>query len=342
MSSCVEAGGPLALSMGDPAGIGGEITLQAWARRAGGGVPAFFAVDDPERLSGLARALGIGGSIRAIGEPEEAAAIFPEALPVLPLGRKVAARPGYSDCAGAGAALASLDRCIELAQSGRAGGLVTNPIDKRMARAAGMAEAGQTEYIAARCGAAQAGLMLLAAPALKTALVTTHLPLLEVPAALTREKILEAGLRLARGLEEDFGLSAPRIAVCGLNPHAGEGGILGREELEVIAPAVGDLAERGVLVSGPHPADSLFHEAARKTYDAALCMYHDQALIALKTLDFAHGVNVTLGLPIVRASPDHGTGSDIAGRGVADPSSLLAALRLAGEIARTRARARAR
>lgn len=320
--------------MGDPAGIGGELTLAAWiARRESG--PTFFAVDCPERLTAIAKSLGLDAPIRE-ATPENASSIFRDALPVLPQSLPAQPTPGRPDPKHARAAIASIELATKLALAGRAAGLVTNPVYKRNLYDAGFDYPGQTEFVGALTDPAAQPIMLLASPALRVAPLTTHLPLTAAIAEVTTDAIVKLGAALAKALAQDFGCDPARIAVAGLNPHAGEEGKMGREEIDIIAPAVAALNKLGVAATGPHSPDSMFHEEARAHYDAVLCMYHDQALIPLKTLDFRSGVNVTLGLPVVRTSPDHGTAFDIAGRGVADPSSFMAALDLAAAIARRR------
>jgi 4-hydroxythreonine-4-phosphate dehydrogenase len=328
----------LALTMGEPAGIGGEIALSAWLARHETGIPPFFAIDDPERLRRLAARLGWPVPVQ-IATPETAERIFGAALPVLPLALARPPAPGTPDPANAAAVIASITQGARLAQAGRAAALVTNPIQKETLYTAGFAHPGHTEYLAELGGAPVA--MMLVCPGLRVVPVTIHQALRAAMEALTAERIVAAGRIAAAGLRRDFGIARPRLAVAGLNPHAGEGGALGREEIEIIAPAIAALRADGIAVTGPFPADTMFHAAARQRYDAALCMYHDQALIPLKTIDFEHGVNVTLGLPFIRTSPDHGTALDIAGRGTASPASLVAALRLAGDMARTHNRAAA-
>jgi len=326
---------PIAITMGEPSGIGGELTLSAWrARRRTG--PAFIVLDCPERLAALARRLGIEAPIRE-ATPETAADIFPDALPVLPSPLAAPVEPGRPTTAQARAAIASIEQATKLAAAGRVAALVTNPVYKRSLYDAGFAYPGQTEFVGALTDPAAQPIMLLAGPQLRVAPLTTHVPLTEAIAAVSVEKIVRLGAGLAQALAQDFGCAPARIAVAGLNPHAGEEGKMGREEVDVIGPAVAALRAAGVAATGPFSPDSMFHASARAAYDAALCMYHDQALIPLKTLDFQSGVNVTLGLPVVRTSPDHGTAFDIAGKGLADPSSFLAALDLAAEIARRRA-----
>jgi 4-hydroxythreonine-4-phosphate dehydrogenase len=323
---------PLALSLGDPAGVGPEIIVKAWRilRHLG---PQFVVIGDARRL-----AAPIGGEstpIRVVQRPDEAGPIFESALPVLDV-------PPTGEAA-AGEIIRWIEVAAGLALSGAASGLVTAPIAKAPLYAAGFRFPGHTEFLGelapAPPGEARGPVMMLTAADLRVALVTVHEPLARVPGLLTLEAIVNAGLVTARALIRDFGIERPRLAVAGLNPHAGEGGALGGEEIAIVEPAVRALRQSGVDVTGPHPADSLFHAEARARYDAALCLYHDQALIPVKMLDFWGGVNVTLGLPIVRTSPDHGVGYDIAGKDLARPDSLIAALRLAGEIAARRAAA---
>ena len=327
---------PLALTMGEPAGIGGEITLLAWLQRAEARLPPFFVLDDPVRLERLATGLGWTVPVRPIASPEAAVGVFAQALPVLPLPQAIQAVAGRPDPANAAAVIAAVTTAVSLVAAGRAAALVTNPIQKEALYAAGFRHPGHTEFLAELAGGVMP-VMMLACPELRVVLVTIHQPLREALAALTTERIVATGRIAAAGLARDFAIARPRLAVAGLNPHAGEHGTLGREELDIIAPAVAELRAAGIVAAGPAPADTLFHAEARRRYDAVICMYHDQALIPLKTIDFAGGVNVTLGLPFVRTSPDHGTALDIAGSGKADPRSLIAALRLAGEMATCRA-----
>jgi 4-hydroxythreonine-4-phosphate dehydrogenase len=316
--------------MGDPAGIGGEIALAAWRRRDG--LPPFFLIDDPKRLRAIA-----SDPVEPIGAPEQAAAVFPRALPVLPLDLPAPSRPGVPEPENARATLRSIDSAVALARAGRAAAVVTNPVTKKLLQdGAGFAFPGHTEYLA-HLGGVRRTVMMLVAPGLRVVPVTIHVPLAEVPRLLT-PALIEDTARIAHAsLVRDFGIARPRLAVSGLNPHAGEGGAIGREELETIGPALDRLRGEGFDISGPMPADTMFHPAARARYDAALTMFHDQGLVAIKTLDFAHGVNATLGLPFVRTSPDHGTAYDIAGTGRADPTSLIEALRLAACMAAARA-----
>lgn len=328
---------PLALTMGEPAGIAGEITLKAWLSKPRGMGP-FFVIADPEALAREARALDLSVPITEITAPEEVAAVFADALPVLAEPLVHAVIPGHPDAANACAVIAAIRRAVELARPGRVSAVVTNPINKKVLAEAGFPHPGHTEYLGELTGCANP-VMMLACPALRVVPVTVHLPLKAAIAALTTDMIFTAGETTARALVADFAIRTPRVAVAGLNPHAGEDGMLGTEDSSTIAPAVARLKAAGIAAFGPVPADSLFHARARKTYDAVICMYHDQALIPLKTIDFDDGVDVTLGLPIVRTSPDHGTAFEIAGCGVARESSLLAALSMARSIAANRTRA---
>jgi 4-hydroxythreonine-4-phosphate dehydrogenase len=326
---------PLALTMGDPAGIGGEIALMAWQRRRT--LPTFFIIDDAERLARLARRIGLAVPVVAIAAPEEAAAAFASALPVLKLSAPVAAVPGRPDPGSAALVVESIDRAVALVREGRAGAVVTNPVHKTTLYEQGFPDPGHTEYLGRIAGLATAPVMMLAIPGLRVVPVTVHLSLVEALRTLDAPRIVHAARIAAAALASDFAIPRPRLAVAGLNPHAGEGGHLGREEIEIIAPAIAELARDGIAVRGPLAPDTMFHAAARAGYDAAICMYHDQALIPLKTLDFDRGVNVTLGLPFVRTSPDHGTAFDIAGTGRANPESLIAAIELARTMAANRA-----
>lgn len=330
---------PLALSIGDPAGIGPELAVLAWHARKTQNVPPFFAVHGAGVLQAASHRMGLTTPVERIGKPGEACAGFANGLPVL--GDEDAPyRPGKPDDAGARLALSSLQNATSAAFEGEAAGVVTLPVAKSRLAAIGFAHPGQTEFLAAACGLEDdASVMMLAGPSLKAVPLTVHLALCDVPGSLSVALIHRRGLTVAKALRRDYGIAAPRLAVTGLNPHAGEGGAFGREEIEIIAPAIKALRADGVDASGPHPADALFAPRSRETFDAALCMYHDQALIPVKALDFDQGVNVTLGLPIVRTSPDHGTAFDIAGAGRADPGATLAALRMAGEIAARRTNA---
>ena len=331
-------GAPLAVTMGDPAGIGPEITLAAWQRLAGR--HPFAVLADPDHLAALALSLGRDVPVRAVESMAEAAAVFARALPVLPEKLAAPVVPGSPDPRHAPAIVRSVERAVALARSGAASAVVTNPLAKTTLLEAGIGHTGHTMWLRDLAGGGTP-VMMLAGPLLRVVPVTVHVPLAAVPRLLTAEAIVDAGRVAASALIRDFGLAAPRLAVAGLNPHAGESGTVGREEIEVIAPAIAALRDAGIDATGPHPADSLFHAEARAGYDAALCMYHDQALIPIKALDFANAVNVTLGLSIVRTSPDHGTAYALAGTGRADPTSLVAAITLAGLIADRRALRRA-
>ncbi|KAA0583193.1 4-hydroxythreonine-4-phosphate dehydrogenase PdxA [Azospirillum sp. B21] len=327
---------PLALTMGEPAGVGGDITLKAWAARHEAAVPPFVVLDDPDRLSALAAKLGMAVPVREVANPGDAVALFDRALPVLPvrLGDPVVA--GTPDPVNGAAVIASIDRAVALVQAGQAAAVVTNPIQKSSLYAAGFRHPGHTEYLAHLAGLTEEPIMMLAAADLRVVPVTIHVSVRDAVDLLTSEAIVHAGRVTAAALARDFGIERPRLAVAGLNPHAGEGGAMGREEIDIIAPAIATLRADGIDVSGPRPPDTMFHAAARRGYDAALCMYHDQALIPVKTVDFDSGVNITLGLPFVRTSPDHGTALDIAGTGAANATSLIAALRTAEDMARNR------
>ncbi|MEA3051638.1 MAG: 4-hydroxythreonine-4-phosphate dehydrogenase [Sphingomonadales bacterium] len=320
---------PLAVALGDPAGIGPEITAKAWERRETDGLAPFFAVGAPEALRAV-----WGGPIEVVAGPDEAARCFRQALPVIRIDAAGSTVPGQPTLEGARNALDSLELAVGLTRSGASSGLVTGPVSKAQLYAIGFTHPGQTEFVAERCGiAAEMVAMMLAGPTLRTVPVTTHVALRDVPGLITTELIVTRGRTTIRALRRLFGIERPRLAVAGLNPHAGEGGALGREEIDIILPAIERLREEEGDVTGPHSADTMFHERARARYDAALCLYHDQALVPLKTLHFDEGVNITLGLPIVRTSPDHGTAFDIAGRGRAEPTAMLAALRMAAACA---------
>ncbi len=326
---------PLALTIGEPAGIGPDLTLAVWRRRIELGLPAFYLIGDTDFLGGRARALGLDVPLATVA-PEEAGAAFERALPVVPLGLSVTAASGKPDASSAPAAIASIRRAVADVLAGRAAAVVTNPVAKNVLYRSGFAEPGHTEFLAKLAeeatGKAAHPVMMLWSAELAVVPVTIHLPLREVVSRLTAELVLETGRIVARDLAARFNIARPRIAVAGLNPHAGEEGALGEEDRVVVAPAVKQLRAEGIDAIGPLPADTLFHAQARARYDVAMCMYHDQALIPIKTLAFDRAVNVTLGLPFVRTSPDHGTAFDIAGTGNADPSSLVAALALAARL----------
>lgn len=323
---------PFALTMGDPAGIGPDVTLLTWQSRQHQPVPPFFVLACPDMLAARARKLGLSVPIAVVNDPEAATATFARALPVLPVPLTAEVHPGKPDIAAGPAVQASIEQAVELVYEGRARAVVTNPISKAVLYASGFAFPGHTEFLAelaSRRGPSIRPVMLLVSDVLKVVPITIHIPLVDVPEALTSELIVETLHVTADGMRRYFGLENPRLAVTGLNPHAGEDGALGDEEETIILPALEQARAEGMTVSGPHPADTLFHEAARANYDVALGMYHDQALIPVKTLAFDTGVNVTLGLPFIRTSPDHGTAFAIAGTGKASPNSLIEALRLA-------------
>jgi 4-hydroxythreonine-4-phosphate dehydrogenase len=326
---------PLALTQGDPSGIGPELTLRAFAARIAARLPPFFVIADPAHLSRVARMLGVDVAIEETSAGQ-AADVFPRALPVVPVGRPVRGDFGAPLADDATATVASIERAVASVVAGAARAVVTNPIAKSVLYAAGFSHPGHTEFLGELATRHYGGrfrpVMMLWAEELAVVPITIHIPLSEAPRRLTRELIVETGEIVARDLARRFGLATPRLAFSGINPHAGEDGALGREEIDIIAPAIGDLRAKGIDAAGPFPADTMFHAAARKTYDVALCPTHDQALIPIKTLAFDRGVNVTLGLPFVRTSPDHGTAFDIAGKGVADATSLIEAIRLAGRM----------
>jgi 4-hydroxythreonine-4-phosphate dehydrogenase len=322
---------PIALTMGDPAGIGGELTLRAWRTLHRSG-PCFMAIDDPARLAALSADI----PITELASPESARTVFAEALPVLSVRLAAAARPGHPDKANAKAVIASIERAASLCLQGAVSGMVTNPINKAALYDAGFAHPGHTEFLAELSGVHGKQIMMLVSPELRVVPVTVHASLRNSIAKLTTEAIVAAARTTAAALQRDFRIARPRLAIAGLNPHAGEQGALGDEETTIIGPAIATLRAEGIDVSGPWPPDTMFTAKARTRYDAAICMYHDQALIPLKTLDMDHGVNLTLGLPIVRTSPDHGTAYDIAGKGIANPASLIAAIELAALLATRR------
>src|SRR6478672_797324 len=324
---------PLAVSLGDPAGIGPEVIAKCWDSRGEFGLTPFVAIGDARAISAV-----WDGPVEVIDDPRQADNAFHVGLPLIQINSAHADTPGQPSVAGAHCSLDSLEIAVGLARSGSASAVVTGPVAKEQLYGIGFQHPGQTEFVAERCGISAGNVvMMLAGPTLRTVPVTTHLPLSQVPRALTSALIESRGRAALRGLQRNFGIAEPRLAVSGLNPHAGESGELGREELEIIEPAIAALAAEGWRVTGPHPADTMFHERARANYDAALCMYHDQALIPIKALHFEEAVNVTLGLPIVRTAPDHGTAFDIAGQDRADARPMAAAIRMAAECSFIRA-----
>jgi 4-hydroxythreonine-4-phosphate dehydrogenase len=324
---------PLAVSLGDPAGIGPEVVAKCWDNRHQFGLPPFVAIGDGHSIAAI-----WDGPIEVVDDPGQADAAFDSALPLIQVPAASGDLPGHPSVAGAHCSLDSLELAVGLARSGSVAAVVTGPVAKEQLYAIGFQHPGQTEFVAERCGVSPGNVvMMLAGPTLRTVPVTTHLPFHEVTAQLTSALIESRGRAALRGLQRNFGIAEPRLAISALNPHAGEGGQLGREEIEIIEPAIAALAAEGWRVTGPHPADTMFHDRARANYDAALCMYHDQALIPIKALHFEEAVNVTLGLPIVRTAPDHGTAFDIAGQDKADPRPMAAAIRMAAESAGLRA-----
>jgi 4-hydroxythreonine-4-phosphate dehydrogenase len=337
VSPAVDGGAPLALTQGDPAGIGLELAVRAWQERATPGLPPFILIADPAAVARAASLFGVADAV-AVCDPSEARALFESRLPVMATGHRAEVSFGQPDPATAAGTIGAIDLAVGLVQSGRAAAVVTNPIAKSVLYEAGFNHPGHTEYLAALAAnmwgiPAPLPVMLLWSEDLAVVPVTIHVPLRTVPELLTTDLVVETGRVVAADYASRFGMRAPRLAVAGLNPHAGEGGALGKEDDAVVRPAVERLKQLGIDARGPLPADTMFHARARKGYDVALCMYHDQALIPIKTLAFDTGVNCTLGLPFVRTSPDHGTAFDIAGRGIARPDSLVAALRLAARLA---------
>jgi 4-hydroxythreonine-4-phosphate dehydrogenase len=325
------------LTSGDPAGIGPDITLASWWKRRDAGLPAFAVLGDASAFQERAHLLNLDVPCQEIETFDQVAGIFADALPVLPVRLASPVQPGAPNVSAVPAILASIERGVDLALSGEASAVVTNPIAKHVLLQAGFPHPGHTDFlgeVALKRGHQAHPVMMLSGAGLRTVPVTVHIPLAVVPRTLTKQMIVDTAMTTASDLKRWFGIVAPRLALTGLNPHAGENGMMGDEEERIIKPAIAALRDAGLTVSGPHPADTLFHERARQTYDAAIAMYHDQALIPLKTLAFDEGVNVTLGLPFIRTSPDHGTAFDIAGSGKARPDSLIAALTLAAQMAR--------
>ncbi|MBX5083616.1 4-hydroxythreonine-4-phosphate dehydrogenase PdxA [Rhizobium lentis] len=330
---------PLALSQGDPAGIGPDITLMAWLRRRELGLPPFFLIGDPDVLALRARQLNLAVSIREISKTDEVTGLFADALPVMSVPAGIEVVAGEPHAATAKGTIAAIEKAVSLVISGEALAVVTNPIAKAVLYEAGFRFPGHTEFLAdlaARAvGRPVTPVMMLSGPKLRAIPVTIHIPIRDVPQALTDELLLETCRIAHEDLRQRFGIDAPRLAVAGLNPHAGESGMIGTEDEDVIRPAIQRLRDEGIDAIGPLPADTMFHDEARARYDVAICMYHDQALIPAKALGFDDSVNVTLGLPFVRTSPDHGTAFGIAGKGLAREQSLVAALKLAAQLGRT-------
>jgi 4-hydroxythreonine-4-phosphate dehydrogenase len=326
----------LAVSLGEPAGIGPELILRAWcAARDRCDIPPFLVTGDAAFLTKTAGLLSLRVPVVACAA-EAAAALFPRALPVIDLGNKITAEPGAPTTANAAAVIASIERAVGLVRKGICAGLVTAPIAKHVLQGEGFRHPGHTEYLgqlATRLWRENfVPVMMLWSSDLAVVPVTVHIPLAEVPRRLSTALIVATGRVVARDISSRFGIAMPRLAVTGLNPHAGENGMLGFEDQTIVAPAIEQLRAQGIMASGPHPADTMFHARVRQTYDVALAMYHDQALVPIKTIAFNEAVNVTLGLPFIRTSPDHGTAFDIAGKGVARDASFIAALVLAGRL----------
>lgn len=326
---------PLAVALGDPAGIGPEIAAKAWAARGAHSLHPFFAVGDARSVETV-----WSGPVVRISDPDEAVPAFERGLPVIQMEDAGPIAPGLPSLEGARCSLDSLELAAGLTRAGISSGLVTGPVSKSQLYAIGFRHPGQTEFVAERCGIARDNVaMMLSGPSLRVVPITTHVPLAQVPSLLTVELLVAKARTTARGLTRNFGIAAPRLAFAGLNPHAGENGAMGREEIDIILPAIAQLRDEGIDVTGPLAADAMFHPRARATYDVAMCLYHDQGLIPLKTLHFDEGVNMTLGLPIVRVAPDHGTAFAIAGRDEAIPGAMIAAIKLAATAAEHRARA---
>ncbi|MHA0327858.1 4-hydroxythreonine-4-phosphate dehydrogenase PdxA [uncultured Sphingomonas sp.] len=328
-------GAALAIAMGDPAGVGPEIIAKSWVVRTLRSLPPFAMIGD---AGAVARVWD--GPIEVIDDIAEAPVVFDRALPVLAVEPAGDVVPGTATISGARAALSALECAIALAQRGAAKALVTGPVSKAQLYGIGFNQPGQTEFVAERCGvAAEDAVMMLAGPSLRVVPLTAHVPLAAVPSLLSVDLLVTKARTTATALRRDFGIAAPRLAFAGLNPHAGESGTIGREEIDILEPAIAQLRAEGIDATGPFAADTLFHARARKHYDAALCCYHDQALVPIKTLHFDEGVNMTLGLPIVRTSPDHGTAFNLAGSDRAHPGAMIAAIAMAGQAADRRARA---
>ncbi|MEC8083257.1 MAG: 4-hydroxythreonine-4-phosphate dehydrogenase PdxA [Pseudomonadota bacterium] len=326
---------PIFITCGEPAGVGAEIVLKAKLRRAD--LPPVVLHEAPERVAAIAADHDWPIKVVPIERLDQASGLANDELAIYPLAFPAPPTPGRLDTANASTVIDSIRRAVDLVGLGEAAAMVTLPIQKKVLYDAGFSHPGHTEFLAELAGVDSVA-MMLAVPGLRVVPATIHMPLAKVPAALTTEGLIAAGALMDATLRRDFAIARPRLVVTGLNPHAGEDGTLGDEEITIIAPAIAALRQRGVAVEGPVSADTLFHGDARVGFDAALCMYHDQALIPLKTIDFWRGVNITLGLPFIRTSPDHGTALALAGRGTADPRSLIAAIDTAAEMAASRAR----
>lgn len=326
---------PLAVSIGEPAGIGPEIILKSWLAKETEAFHPFYVIGDPDFFDGLSKKMSLAVPIVEC-EPADAMEVFGQALPVHPLQDQIQSTPGKLNEKNGPLVTSSIMTAVDHVFAGKASGLVTAPINKKALYESGFEYPGHTEFLAAlaenHTGKSITPVMMIAGPELKTIPVTIHIPLIEVPSALTTEQVYKISKIAAMDLEMKFGIASPRLAISGLNPHAGESGAMGKEDEEIIRPAVEALRSEGINAFGPLPADTMFHKSARATYDVAICMYHDQALIPAKTLGFDDAVNVTLGLPFIRTSPDHGTALDIADKGIANPSSMIAAIKMASDM----------
>jgi 4-hydroxythreonine-4-phosphate dehydrogenase len=320
---------PLSISMGEPAGVGAECLFKSWLARGPHQLPPFFLVGDAAFVQKQANALHLSVPIKTITDISQVSDVFNHALPVYNLKLNTEVKPGLADPSNASVVLESIKQATQFVLDGTASAIVTLPIHKSTLYQSGFGFAGHTEFLTSLCNTNKSTVMMLEIEGLRVALSTIHVSLKDAIGKITTSLIVNQALTVERAMRHMFGIQKPRIAIAALNPHAGENGAMGLEEIEIISPAVEQLRERGIVVTGPHPADTMFHKNARAQYDCAICLYHDQGLIPIKTLDFHGGVNITLGLPIVRTSPDHGTAFDIAGKGVADPTSLIAAIKRA-------------
>lgn len=327
---------PISISMGEPAGIGAECLFKSWMARDAQSLPPFFLVGDVDFTAAQAKAMRLPVPIQAISHPSEANAVFAKALPIYNLKLNTEVKSGQADPANASVVLDSIKIATQFVLDDAASAIVTLPIHKSTLYQSGFNFAGHTEYLTSLCNTTKSTVMMLEIEGLRVALSTIHLSLKDAIGKITTSLIVNQALTVERAMRHMFDIPKPRLAIAALNPHAGEHGAMGLEEIEIIDPAVEQLRERGISVTGPHPADTMFHAKARAQYDCAICLYHDQGLIPIKTLDFHGGVNITLGLPIVRTSPDHGTAFDIAGKGFADPTSLMASIKRARQLAAAR------
>jgi len=332
---------PIAVTMGDPAGVGPLIACKAWEHAVKTGGRPFYVIAPPDVMVAAAQAVWPGRAppVETIPETGNALTTFHHALPILPIDGLTPPR-GKPDAATAPAIIESIRLAVEHTRAGKAAAVVTNPIAKALLYRAGFMHPGHTEYLAelaADGGLAPRPIMMLVGGGLRVALVTIHRPLATVPSLLTTDLIVETGRIVGDAMKRDFGMAAARIGLCGLNPHAGEDGEIGIEEINIINPAAARLRTEGINASDARPGDTIFHEMLGGRFDAIIAMYHDQGLIPVKTLDMWGGVNVTLGLPFIRTSPDHGVAYDAAASGAARPDSLIAALKLADEMSIARA-----